>query len=529
MTWVDGEFKDKKAVVLMARVHPGETNSSFIMKGALDFLLSDTRLARLLRHHFIFRLIPMLNPDGVIYGNTRTSLVGADLNRRWSCPSPTLHPTLYHAKRLVQMMAEEREVALVCDLHGHSIKRKVFMYGCRKGKSEVGAAKTNALIKMIPLMMSRKSEVFSMRNCHFRVRKAKEATSRVVFFKELGIDRSYTLEASFYGPLSDGTSHMEEKDYERIGRDLCCQLLTFTNRRVFRKKVGQVVQLVRSLTCQDPVQPDSATSLPTEEQEKQENESFLGADTERQEERFAMEDAINELSGFASDLSLSSVSSSSGTESSLSDEDSRKVTPTQHDYLLHLPSHPVLRPSKKPENRTLRVLQPPASRAWLRTSPVASLDSKEQSREQSPREHNRQEVRNAGLREVQSKYMQFVMNPSRSRGKSQGDVQPQDSSVAISSVSLQAEQLRPKNIPHTRVIIARSAGAFRSALRGNESLSLLRPVTTMELKEKDMRIYRIHSTLSIGKKQLSKLARPARIRLASTLPQASPTLNFSPS
>lgn len=526
MTWIDGEFKDKKAVVLMARVHPGETNSSFMMKGALDFLLSDTRIARLLRHHFIFRLIPMLNPDGVIYGNTRTSLVGADLNRRWSSPSPTLHPTIYHTKRLVQMMAEEREVAMVCDLHGHSIKRKVFMYGCRKNKDEAGAAKTNALIKLIPLMMSRKSDIFAMRSCHFKVRKAKEATSRVVFFKELGIDRSYTLEASFYGPLSDSSSHMEEKDYERIGKELCCQLLTFTNRRVFRRKVGQAVQLVRSLACPASPQPDS---VPTPEEEKTENESFLVADAESHEERFAMEDAINELSGFASDLSVSSLSSSSDTESSLSDDDSRKVTPTQHDYLLRLPSHPVLRPAKKHDNRTVRVLQPPASRAWLRTSPIASLDSKEQSREQSPREQSRPEVRNAGLREVQSKYLQFLMNPNRSRGKSQGDVQPQDASVAISSVSLQAEQLQPRNVPHTRVIIARSAGAFRSALRGNESLNLLRPVTTVELKDRDVRMYRIHSTLSIGKKQLSKLSRPTRIRLGSTLPQTSPTLNFSPS
>ena len=63
-------------------MHPGETNSSFMMKGAIDFLLSDTREAKLLRKKFIFRIIPMLNPDGVIYGNYRCSLLGVDLNRR---------------------------------------------------------------------------------------------------------------------------------------------------------------------------------------------------------------------------------------------------------------------------------------------------------------------------------------------------------------------------------------------------------------------------------------------------------------
>lgn len=529
MTWVDGDFKDKKAVVLMARVHPGETNSSFIMKGALDFLLSDTRLARLLRHHFIFRIIPMLNPDGVIYGNTRTSLLGADLNRRWSSPSPTLHPTLYHTKRLVQMMAEEREVAMVCDLHGHSIKRKVFMYGCRRGKGEAGAAKANAFIKMIPLLMSRRVDVFAMRSCHFRVRKDKEGTSRVVFFRELGIDRSYTLEASFYGPLSDGCSHMEEKDYERIGKELCCQLLTFVSRRVFRKKVGQAVQLVRTLTSQASPKPISPARMDTEEEEKPENQSFLAAETDNHEDRFGMEDAMHELSGFVSDLSLSSHSSSSDTESSLSEDDSRKVIPTQHDYLVHLPSRLPPRRLKKSDNKSLRQLQPPASRTWLRTSPLPTMESKEQSREQSPREQSKQEGSSGAtkLRCVQSKYLQFVMNPSRSREQSQGDLPKQDASMPISSVSMQAEQLRPRNAPHTRVIIARSAGAFRSALRGNESTSLLRPVTTVDIKS--IKMHRIHSTLSIGKKQISKLARPVRTRLASTLPQASPTFNLSPS
>lgn len=34
-----------------------------------------------LREHFVFHIIPMLNPDGVLIGNFRTSLYGKDLNR----------------------------------------------------------------------------------------------------------------------------------------------------------------------------------------------------------------------------------------------------------------------------------------------------------------------------------------------------------------------------------------------------------------------------------------------------------------
>ncbi len=68
--------KTKKCVFFTARVHPGESNSSWVMKGLIDFLVSDAPEAKILRDTFVFNIVPMLNPDGVINGNYRCSLVG---------------------------------------------------------------------------------------------------------------------------------------------------------------------------------------------------------------------------------------------------------------------------------------------------------------------------------------------------------------------------------------------------------------------------------------------------------------------
>lgn len=75
--------KEKKAIFLTARVHPGETMSSYVIEYIIEFLLSNSSLARNLRENFVFKIVPMLNIDGVIVGNYRCNLSGADLNRQY--------------------------------------------------------------------------------------------------------------------------------------------------------------------------------------------------------------------------------------------------------------------------------------------------------------------------------------------------------------------------------------------------------------------------------------------------------------
>lgn len=62
-------------------MHPGETHSSWIMHGVIKGLLSKEPYAKQLRSRFVFKVIPMINPDGVVFGNYRTSFLGKDMNR----------------------------------------------------------------------------------------------------------------------------------------------------------------------------------------------------------------------------------------------------------------------------------------------------------------------------------------------------------------------------------------------------------------------------------------------------------------
>lgn len=100
--------RDKPVVFISARVHPGETPSSFVLKGFLDFILKEDDIrAQKLRENFIFMMVPMLNPDGVFRGHYRTDSRGVNLNRVYLETDPEVHPTISATKRLLLDLAKE--------------------------------------------------------------------------------------------------------------------------------------------------------------------------------------------------------------------------------------------------------------------------------------------------------------------------------------------------------------------------------------------------------------------------------------
>uniref|UniRef100_A0A668AJS6 Cytosolic carboxypeptidase 1 n=1 Tax=Myripristis murdjan TaxID=586833 RepID=A0A668AJS6_9TELE len=230
------QFRNRPLIFLSARVHPGETNASWVMKGTLEFLMGTSPLASSLREAYIFKIVPMLNPDGVVNGNHRCSLSGEDLNRQWQSPNPELHPTIYHTKGLLQYLAHIQRTPLVfCDYHGHSRKKNVFMYGCSV-KETVWQSNINATscdlqedlgYRTLPKILSQIAPAFNMASCSFVVERSKASTARVVVWREIGVQRSYTMESTLcgcdqgkYKGLQIGTRELEE-----MGAQFCVALL----------------------------------------------------------------------------------------------------------------------------------------------------------------------------------------------------------------------------------------------------------------------------------------------------------------
>ena len=78
--------KARKVIFITARVHAGETYSSFIMERVLKEIITQPLNYDNLLRNCVLKFVPMLNVDGTIVGNSRASLAGVDLNRRWTDP-----------------------------------------------------------------------------------------------------------------------------------------------------------------------------------------------------------------------------------------------------------------------------------------------------------------------------------------------------------------------------------------------------------------------------------------------------------
>ncbi|XP_065325801.1 BEN domain-containing protein 5 isoform X1 [Pelmatolapia mariae] len=220
--------REKKLVFLTARVHPGESPASFVCQGVIDFLVSQHPVAQILRDHVIFKIVPMLNPDGVYLGNYRCSLMGFDLNRHWQDPSPWAHPTLHAVKQLIVQMNQDPRVSLefYIDVHAHSTMLNGFMYGNVFEEEERVQRQA-----VFPRLLCQNAPDFSFSNTSFNRDVVKAGTGRR-FLGGLLDDTSYcyTLEVSFYSYMTAGSTApvpYTEETYMKLGRNVARTFLDY--------------------------------------------------------------------------------------------------------------------------------------------------------------------------------------------------------------------------------------------------------------------------------------------------------------
>ncbi|MCK5487769.1 MAG: hypothetical protein KAI86_16235, partial [Desulfobacterales bacterium] len=108
---------DKKVVWIIAGQHPGETPSRHVTQGLIEFLVNETNeTSQKLRNNYIWKIIPMLNPDGIYTGNSRADTDGSDINREWD--DVVKGDEVGHAYDEITGWLSNHSIDLLLDFHG---------------------------------------------------------------------------------------------------------------------------------------------------------------------------------------------------------------------------------------------------------------------------------------------------------------------------------------------------------------------------------------------------------------------------
>ena len=267
--WTSGE--DKPHVILTGRVHPGETHASFLVEGLVQFLLSPDEYAQKLRQRLVFLVVPMLNPDGVILGNSRCSLAGDDLNRLYHEPDSRYAPSIFYLKELIKKTNSSHKILMHLDFHSHSKKKGIFMYGPYYPLH----SKKYYLIRALPKILSERTEMFRFHSCRFRYEWSKRNTARLAIARQFKIPICYTVEASLHGYLnaSRETIAFNEENLKKSGQHIARGILQYLElrdeERLKKKNVrNRLLELYKRIDAEAEVEDSEGGNSDSDEEQE---------------------------------------------------------------------------------------------------------------------------------------------------------------------------------------------------------------------------------------------------------------------
>ena len=242
------DLNSRQSVIFTARVHPGETSGSYVIESVINNLLNNSSFSNNLLDKYIFKIIPILNPDGVIHGHYRNNILGKDLNRMWQDPRDILTPTIYYLKKLISI----NKPFFFCDFHGHSNMPNCALYCCSPPKKKKNKffnypnANTKSYHfyeeKVFMKIFEEEAKFYEKTGEKYTIQKSKLKSARGVIYREFNIYFSYALETGLMTKYNKINNNINSEiilepstinEYYQIGSDYVSSFIKWDNKSKF--------------------------------------------------------------------------------------------------------------------------------------------------------------------------------------------------------------------------------------------------------------------------------------------------------
>ena len=246
---------DTHIIFITARVHPGETPGTLTFNGILKLLIDNNNpMSKILLDNFIFKLIPIINVDGVSNGYFRLNTEGYNLNRCYLGPSPRITPENYAIAKLFYFYSSYYKVRYYFDLHADMNTRGVYTFGnaLKKFEDHVENVLFSFIFKINSSHVDFSHCIFTQRSMGTKAKNdiaGKEATSRVQFYQKTGLIHTYTIESTYFkGDFNKDNMEIKNgkiyliKDFEKTGIDLLKSILDYEKLTLSDELLGSEYQ-----------------------------------------------------------------------------------------------------------------------------------------------------------------------------------------------------------------------------------------------------------------------------------------------
>ena len=243
-----GDLNSKQSIIFTARVHPGETSGSYVIQSVINNLLNNSNFSNSLLDKYLFKIIPMLNPDGVIHGHYRNNILGKDLNRMWQDPRANVTPTIYYLKKLISI----NKPLFFCDFHGHSNMANCALYCCSPPKKKknkfFNCPNSNVKPyhfyeeKVFMRIFEEEAKYYEKSGEKYNLQKSKLKSARGVIYNEFNIYLSYALETGLMTKYNKINNNINTEiilepstinEYYQIGMDFVSSFIKWDNKSKF--------------------------------------------------------------------------------------------------------------------------------------------------------------------------------------------------------------------------------------------------------------------------------------------------------
>ena len=241
------DLNNRESIIFTARVHPGETSGSYVIESVINNLLNNSTISNSLLDKYIFKIIPMLNPDGVIHGHYRNNILGKDLNRMWKDPQENITPTIYYLKKLISI----NKPYFFCDFHGHSNMPNCALYCCSPPKKKKNKFLNYLKVsgksyhfheeKVFMKIFEEETKYYEKAGEKYSIKKTKLKSARGVLYNDFHIYFSYALETGLMTKYNKQNNNNQDiilepstiNEYYQIGCDYISSFIMWDNKNIF--------------------------------------------------------------------------------------------------------------------------------------------------------------------------------------------------------------------------------------------------------------------------------------------------------